>query len=148
MGQVESKQRLRRMGISGALVAILLVVVAIAFVGIAVAVMSGFLGTASVKTDIMIEKLDLVANGYSVVVLRNTGNVRINSIDNAILTCAQTQGPAQPQFDLGAGLDPGKTATVTWQTALVPGETCTLTIEAEAANDAKVATSASAIVRP
>jgi len=148
MGQVESKQRLRRMGISGALVAILLVVVAIAFVGIAVAVMSGFLGTASVKTDIMIEKLDLVANGHSVAVLRNTGNVRINSVDEVTLTCAQTQSPAQPQFDLGAGLDPGKTATATWQTTLVPGETCTLTIEATAANGAKVATSASAIVRP
>jgi len=61
MRHAENRQRLRRMGISGALVAILLVVVAIAFVGIAVAVMGGYLGTASVKTDIMIEKLDLVA---------------------------------------------------------------------------------------
>ena len=148
MKWAENRQRLRKMGISGALVAILLVVVAIAFVGIAVAVLSGFLGTGSVKTDIMVEKLDLVANGYSVAVLRNTGNVRINTIDTANLVCDQTANPATPAFDLGAGLDPGKTATATWQTNLVPGETCRLTIEATAANGAKVAASASSIVRP
>jgi len=148
MKWAENRQRLRKMGISGALVAILLVVVAIAFVGIAVAVLSGFLGTGSVKTDIMVEKLDLVANGYSVAVLRNTGNVRINTIDTANLVCDQTANPQTPAFDLGAGLDPGKTATATWQTNLVPGETCRLTIEATAANGAKVAASASSIVRP
>jgi len=145
-------QRVKKMGISGALVAILLVVVAIAFVGIAVAVLSGFLGTGSVKTDIMIEKLDLVANGYSVAVIRNTGNVRINSIDDISLVCDQTRSPTAPSFDLGAGLDPGKTATATWDaggtTGLVPGETCRLTIQGTAANGAKVAASASSIVRP
>jgi hypothetical protein len=147
------------MGISGALVAILLVVVAIAFVGIAVAVMSGYLGTASVKTDVIIEKLDLMAKGQSVVVVRNTGNVRINSI-TATLTCDQTSNPAAPQFSLGgggttgtatasAGLDPGKTISVTWDAgSLIPGETCRLTIQATAANGATAAASASAIVRP
>jgi len=149
MRHVEDRQRLRRMGISGALVAILLVVVAIAFVGIAVAVMSGYLGTASVKTDIMVEKLDLVAKGASVVTLRNTGNVRITSIDRATLTCDQTASPTAPTIDLGAGLDPGKTASATWNAGdLIPGETCRLTIEATAANGATVAASASAIVRP
>ncbi len=143
-----NNRRKSRLGISGALVTILLVVVAIAFVGIAVAVLSGFIGTGSVKTDIMIEKLDLVANGYSVAVLRNTGNVRINSIDYIYLTCDQTATPTAPTFALGAGLDPGKTATSTWQTTLVPGETCRLTIEGTAANGAKVSASASSIVRP
>jgi len=147
MRRVENIKRLRKMGISGALVTILLVVVAIAFVGIAVAVLSGFIGTGSVKTDIMVEKLDLVANGYSVAVLRNTGNVRITSIDAANLVCDQTDDtPAQPTFT--GPIDPGKTITSTWQTTLVPGETCRLTIEATAANNAKVAASASSIVRP
>ena len=136
------------MGISGALVAILLVVVAIAFVGIAVAVLSGFIGTGSVKTDIMVEKLDLVANGYSVAVLRNTGNVRINTIDTANLVCDQTTNPSSPASFTGVPIDPGKTAMATWSTDLVPGETCRLTIEATAANGAKVAASASSIVRP
>jgi len=150
MRHAENRQRLRRMGISGALVAILLVVVAIAFVGIAVAVMSGYLGTASVKTDIMVEKLDLVAKGASIVTLRNTGNVRITSIDKIILMCDQSgNATAAPTIDLGAGLDPGKTASATWNAGdLIPGETCRLTIEATAANGAKVAASASAIVRP
>jgi len=149
MRWAEDRQRLRRMGISGALVAILLVVVAIAFVGIAVAVMSGYLGTASVKTDIMVEKLDLVAKGASVVTLRNTGNVRITSIDKVTLTCDQSGNATVPPIDLGTGgLDPGKTASTTWDTNLIPGETCRLTIEATAANGAKVAASASAIVRP
>jgi hypothetical protein len=156
--------RFRRLGakagISGALVAILLVVVAIAFVGIAVAVMSGYLGTASVKTDVMIEKLDLVAKGQSVVVVRNTGNVRITGI-TATLTCDQTSNPTPPPFSLGgggagtttatasAGLDPGKTISVTWDAgSLIPGETCRLTIQATAANGATAAASASAIVRP
>ncbi|MCL7394512.1 MAG: hypothetical protein LZ169_06825 [Thaumarchaeota archaeon] len=158
MRHAENRQRLRRMGISGALVAILLVVVAIAFVGIAVAVMGGYLGTASVKTDVMIEKLDLVANGQSVVAVRNTGNVRITSI-TATLTCDQTKSPSSPSFNLGgggtgtatasAGLDPGKTISVTWDAGnLIPGETCRLTIEATAANGATAAASASAIVRP
>jgi hypothetical protein len=144
--------RFRRLGakagISGALVAILLVVVAIAFVGIAVAVMGGYLGTASVKTDIMIEKLDLVASGQSVLVIRNTGNVRIASIDKVTLMCDQSGNATAPKIDLSAGLDPGKTASATWDTNLIPGETCRLTIEATAANGAKVAASASAIVRP
>ena len=149
MRRAEDIQRLKKMGISGALVAILLVVVAIAFVGIAVAVLSGFLGTGSVKTDIMVEKLDLVANGYSVAVLRNTGNVRINTIDTANIVCDQTANPATPAFDLGAGLDPGKTATATWDAGgLVPGETCRLTVSGTAANNAQVAASASSIVRP
>ncbi len=142
-----NNRRQNRLGISGALVTILLVVVAIAFVGIAVAVLSGFIGTGSVKTDIMIEKLDLVANGYSVVVLRNTGNVRIKSIDTINLVCDQSANPSLPSFG-NATIDPGKTITSTWSTTLVPGETCRLTIEATAANGAKVSASASSIVRP
>jgi len=68
MGRVESKQRLRRTVVSGALIAIFLVVVAIACVGIAVAVMSGLLGTVFVKTDMMAMSLRgwnvLCLNGY------------------------------------------------------------------------------------
>jgi len=146
MRWAENRQRLRRVGISGALVTILLVVVAIAFVGIAVAVLSGFIGTGSVKTDIMVERLDLVANGYSVAVLRNTGNVRVSSISYVQLTCDQST-PTPPTFT--GPIDPGKTITSTWDAGdLVPGETCRLTIEALAANNARVAASASSIVRP
>ncbi|MEM2293553.1 MAG: hypothetical protein QXX41_09795 [Nitrososphaerota archaeon] len=137
-----------RKGISPVIATLLIVIVAIALVGIAWAIMSGFLGTASVKTDIAIEKLDIVANGMSVAVVRNVGNVRISSIDEVTLTCASSGNPAAPSFDLGDGLDPGKTATATWSTVLIPGETCTLTIKATAANGAKVAASSSAIVRP
>jgi len=146
MRRAEDIQRVKKMGISGALVAILLVVVAIAFVGIAVAVLSGFLGTGSIKTDIMIEKLDVVASGYSVAVIRNTGNVRITSIGDANLVCDQST-PTPPTFT--GSIDPGKTITATWDAGdLVPGETCRLTVEATAANGAKVAASASSIVRP
>ena len=155
MRHAENGQRLRRMGISGALVAILLVVVAIAFVGIAVAVMGGYLGTASVKTDIMIEKLDLVASGQSVLVIRNTGNVRIASIDSATLTCgASGTGGNSTSINVPSikdikDLDPGKTAAVTFQIQnAVPGATCTLSITGTAANGATVAASASAIIRP
>ena len=138
-----------RKGISPVIATLLVVIVAIALVGIFWAIMSGFLGTASVKTDIAIEKLDIVANGMSVAVVRNVGNVRITSIDEVILTCTTSESPAAPpSFDLGGGLDPGKTATATWSTVLIPGETCTLTIKATAANGAKVAASSSAIVRP
>jgi hypothetical protein len=155
MRRAENKQRVKKMGISGALVTILLVVVAIAFVGIAVAVLSGFMGTGSVKTDIMIEKLDLVANGYSVAVLRNVGNVRVASIDSALIVCASQGTAAQGtdiknRFSPTGDIDPGKTSTATFQpeTPFVPGDTCTLTITATAANGAKVSTSSSAIVRP
>jgi hypothetical protein len=143
----------KKAGLSGALVAILLVVVAIAFVGIAVAVLSGFIGTGSVKTDIMVEKLDLVANGYSVAVLRNVGNVRVASIDSALIVCA-SQGEAAQAIDIkdkfspSSNIDPGKTSTATFQQAFVPGDTCTLTVKATAANGAEVSTSSSAIVRP
>lgn len=137
-----------RKGISPAIAAILLVIITIAIVGIAWAVMSGFVGTASVKTDIAIEKLDIVANGMSVAVLRNVGNVQIKSIDEVSLTCTVTGSPAAPtRFD-PVPIDPGKTATATWSTMLVPGETCTLTVKATAANGAVVAASSSAIVRP
>ena len=138
-----------KMGISGALVAILLVVVAIALVGVAWAVLSGYLGTASVKADVAIEKLDLVANGQSVLVIRNTGNVRITSLD-ATLTCnAPGVNPNDPQLSSFSNLDPGQTFSEAWDAGdLVPGDTCTLTITGTAANGASVAASASAIVRP
>lgn len=138
----------RRKGISPAIAAILLVIITIAIVGIAWAIMSGFLGTASVKTDIAVEKLDIVANGMSIAVLRNVGNVRINSIDDISLTCTASGGPATPADFDPVPIDPGKTATATWSTTLVPGETCTLTVKATAANGAVVAASSSAIVRP
>ena len=141
--------KLLRKGISQPIVAIILVIIALAIVGIAAAIMMGFLGTAAVKTDIMVEKLDLVANGRSVAVLRNTGNVRIDSIDEVTLTCGTSGSPATPATtDFAVPIDPGKTATATWDTTLIPGETCTLTIKATAANGAVVAASASAVVRP
>ena len=139
-----------RKGISPVIATILIVILVIALVGIAWAIMSGFLGTASVKTDIAIEKLDIVANGMSVAVVRNVGNVRIKSIDEVTLTCTESNNPdglSPSSFD-PTSIDPGKTATATWPTTLIPGETCTLTIKATAANGAKVAASSSAIVRP
>ncbi|MEM0049517.1 MAG: hypothetical protein QXW39_03160, partial [Candidatus Bathyarchaeia archaeon] len=131
-----------RKGISPVIATLLVVIVAIALVGIFWAIMSGFLGTASVKTDIAIEKLDIVANGMSVAVVRNVGNVRIDSIDEVKLICTSSNSPTAPantDFEPGS-IDPGKTATVTWNAGdLVPGETCTLTIKATAANGASVA---------
>jgi archaellum component FlaF (FlaF/FlaG flagellin family) len=147
MRRTENKRRPGKMGISGALVTILLVVVAIAFVGIAVAVLSGFIGTGSVKTDIMVEKLDLVANGYSVIVLRNSGNVKINSIDEVKLVCQGETVSDTINFN-PISIDPGKTSMATFTATLIPGQTCTLTVKATAANGAMVATSSSAIVRP
>ncbi|MEM3953275.1 MAG: hypothetical protein QXP74_07715 [Nitrososphaerota archaeon] len=137
-----------RKGISPVIATLLVVIVAIALVGIFWAIMSGFLGTASVKTDIAIEKLDIVANGISVAVVRNVGNVRITSIDEVTLTCTESASLATPESFEPVPIDPGKTATATWPTTLIPGETCTLTIKATAANGAVVAASSSAIVRP
>lgn len=140
----------KRAGISNALVAILLIVVAVAVVGIAWAVISGFIGTGSVKTEIAIEKLDLVANGRSVVVVRNLGNVRIIDITGETLTCDATSDPSPP--DIAGPIDPGETVTTLWDysggAGGVPGETCTLTIQGTAVNGAVVAASGSAIVRP
>lgn len=138
-----------RMGISPAIATILLVIVTVAMVGVAWAVLSGFLGTASVKTDIAIEKLDIVANGMSVAVIRNTGNVRIDSVDDISLTCSSTSNPGAPSAGDFGSIDPGKTGTATWSAgSLIPGETCTLTVKATAANGAAVAASSSAIARP
>ncbi|MEM1558531.1 MAG: hypothetical protein QXI11_08415 [Thermoproteota archaeon] len=145
---MRSKDSRWKKGISPVLTTILIVIVAIALVGIAWAIMSGFLGTASVKTDIAVEKLDIVANGMSVAVVRNVGNVRIDSIDEITLTCTSSGNPAAPPSFDPTPIDPGRTATATWSTTLIPGETCTLTVRATAANGAVVAASASSIVRP
>jgi hypothetical protein len=102
----------------------------------------------------MIEKLDLVASGQSVLVIRNTGNVRITSLKDATLTCGGSPVSTTPDLKTQisaaiSNLDPGKTGAATFQlNDAVPGETCTLSITAEAANKATVAASASAIVRP
>ena len=145
-GKTPPRVNVRKAGISNALVAILLIVVAIAVVGITWAVVSGFLGTGSVKADIAIEKLDLVANGDSIVVVRNLGNVQIDTIDSVTLTCDVTASPTAPT--ISGPIDPGETATAVWSAGVVPGETCTLTIQATAVNGAGVAASSSAIVRP
>lgn len=137
-----------RKGISPAIAAILLVIITIAIVGVTWSIMSGFLGTASVKTDIAIEKLDAVANGISIAVLRNVGNVRIDEINEVDFTCTVSGSLGAPTNFGPVPIDPGKTATATWSTTLVPGETCILTIRATAANGAGVAASSSAIVRP
>ncbi|MCS7112334.1 MAG: hypothetical protein NZ912_08885 [Ignisphaera sp.] len=143
-----SRRGLSRAGISGAITTILIIIMAIAVVGIAWAVISGFIGVASVKTDMAVEKLDMVANGMSIAMLRNTGNVRIERIDEISLSCTITSSPPTPPGLDPMPLDPGKTATATWATTLVPGETCTLTVRGTAANGASVAASSSAIVRP
>ena len=136
----------RRGGISSLLATVLILVVAVALVGIVWAISSGMIGTGAVKADIAIEKLDLVANGNSVVMVRNLGNVRIDSIDSVDLACDVTASPTPPT--LNGPIDPGETASAAWQAGVVPGETCTLTVEATAANGANVAASSSAIVRP
>jgi alcohol dehydrogenase YqhD (iron-dependent ADH family) len=92
-----------------------------------------------------------VASGQSVLVIRNTGNVRIANLKAATLTCGGGS-PIDLTSDIGtaiSNLDPGKTAAATFQIQnAVPGETCTLSITANAANGATVAASASAIIRP
>ncbi|MEM3921817.1 MAG: hypothetical protein QXG25_02915 [Nitrososphaerota archaeon] len=141
------KKGLARKGISEALVLVLIIVVAIAIVGIVGAMLLAYPGMLGAKADMIIDKVDLVADGQSIVVVRNTGNVRIDRIDSATVACDGTQMDIADH--LAAPLDPGKSSTAVFQlTDISAGQRCTITITGTAANGANVAASATAYVRP
>lgn len=142
------KKGLARKGISEALVLVLIIVVAIAIVGIVGAMLLAYPGMLGAKADMIIDKVDLVADGQSIVVVRNTGNVRIDHIDQATVTCDGTQMDIVGFFTVSS-LDPGKSLTVVFPlTGTSAGQRCTITITGTAANGANVAASATAYVRP
>ena len=145
----DRRKVLAKKGISHALLVMLIIVLAVAVFGVVAAVIYGWFGATSVKVDASVTKLDLVASGDSVLMLRNTGNVRLTSA-TASMTCEQTAAPTAPTITLpGDGLDPGKSVAVVWDAGgLVPGEKCTISITGDAANGASWAASASAVVRP
>jgi len=137
-------------GVSHALMVILMVVLALAIGGVVAAILMGYPGMLATKADVSIEKVDLVATGQSVIVIRNTGNVRITEL-TVTVDCesgASTTIPSS-QFSIGEGLDPGKSVATTFPLSnAVPGELCTISLTGTAANGASIAASASAYVRP
>jgi len=135
-------------GVSYALMVILMVVISLAIAGVIAAILMGWPGMLATKAEASIEKVDLVATGSSVIVVRNTGNVRITNL--AATVYCETSGPqTAPDLNVGEGLDPGKTVAATFNlNNAVPGERCTISLTGEGANGAAIAASASAYVRP
>ena len=75
---------------------LLIVCIALAVVGIAFAVLIFWTGIGAVKPDIVVEKVDLVANRPSIIGLRNTGNVDIIEIERIMLECSSATIEVDP----------------------------------------------------
>ena len=136
-------------GVSYALMVILMVVISLAIAGVIASILMGWPGMLATKAEASIEKVDLVATGSSVIVVKNTGNVRITDLAVTV-DCEKSGQQNVLNLNVGEGLDPGKTVAETFNLGnnAVPGERCTISLTGEGANGAAIAASASAYVRP
>ncbi len=97
----------------GSIEYILITIVVIVLVALAWLFMSGFVGSAAVNPKAAIQQFDITvaSSGEAAVslVIKNTGNVRIEDID--VLGWVGVAGPALPA-PAGLPVDPGRTAII------------------------------------
>ena len=118
---------------------ILLVVAAIAIVGIASAVLLYFVGTGSVKVDMLIERLEL-RQGSGIATIRNVSNIRVMRVDRLELVCSSRTVELDPGM-IPTPVPPGLAHTLVFRHDVDAGDSCKLFIEAEAEGGYRIAAS-------
>ena len=107
---------------------ILLVVVAIAMVGIATTVIMYYAGIGAVKAELLIERLEL-REGGGILTIRNVSNVKMLSIDKLELQCSSRVFQLDRSM-IPLPMPPGGSATVAFNIDVYDGDECRLFIQA------------------
>jgi hypothetical protein len=142
----------KRLGISTILITVLLIVIALVFVGLLYTFGRGLFGGLSTTASLEITKYDIVvgSDGKALVLIevKNTGNVKIDSLDNPIIQglTITWDGWVMPS----GGLDAGKTAYISASgvTGVETGKSYPLLITGTATNGMKVSASSSTVAHP
>ena len=128
----------------------LIICMALAVTGIAFTVLTFWVGIGAVKPDIVVEKVDLVANRPSIIGLRNSGNVDILQVTKFTLECSSTTIELDPGL-VPVPLKAGSSTTLAVNLSsygVAAGQLCSVHVEAVAEGGYSVAaTSGPAVVR-
>ncbi|MEM2178195.1 MAG: hypothetical protein QW272_05185 [Candidatus Methanomethylicaceae archaeon] len=151
----------KKLGISTVLITVLLIIIALVFVGLLYMFSRGLFGGLSTTASLEVVKFDIIANpdgsGVINIEVKCTGNVKIkNTLEATIYdkTGAVVKSIASNEWDypVADGIDAGQTATYlapyTGGVGLVAGDRYSLTIKAEAVNGMKVSVSSSTVAHP
>ena len=141
----------KRLGISTILITVLLIVIALVFVGLLYTFGRGLFGGLSTTASLEITKYDITVgsdgNALILIEVKNTGNVKIQSLDDPkIQGLTITWGKWTPEN----GLDAGKTAYISASgvTGVETGKSYPLLITGTATNGMSVSASSSTVAHP
>ena len=122
---------------------ILVVIVAIALVGIATSIILYYAGVGAVKADILIERFELKKR-QGIFTIRNVSNIKILRVEKLLVECSSKT------LELDRGLIPlsilsGGSVTSVFNIDVDDGDQCRLYIEAEGEGGCRVAVSSALI---
>jgi len=142
----------KRLGISTVLISVLLIVIALVFVGLLYTFGRGLFGGLSATASLEVVKYDIiVATDGSALILvevKNVGNIKINSLADPVITGLTVTWNGWQ----GVPLDPGKTAfntaSINAPSGIEVGRSYPLLITGEAVDGRKVSISSSTVAHP
>lgn len=149
-------EKRKKLGISTVLISVLLIVIALVFVGLLYAFGRGLFGGLSTTASLEVTKFDITAGAGKGVVLievKNSGNVRLNapsSITLRDITAGQDITPQSVTWN-GFPLNTGQNAYTTFEldpNQAIAGHQYSVVIVGTAENGASYSVSASTIAHP
>jgi|GEM_PF-2138279 len=151
--KIKMNEKRKKLGISTVLISVLLIIIALVFVGLLYTFGRGLFGGLSTTASLEITKYDIVvaSDGSALVLVevKNTGNVKIQSLDLPVITGVDNAFDGKTWT--GVPLDAGKTAYIstTLASGLVEtGKSYPLLVTGTAANGMTVSASSSTVAHP
>jgi hypothetical protein len=145
----------KRLGISTILITVLLIVIALVFVGLLYTFGRGLFGGLSTTASLEITKYDIVvgSDGSALVLVevKNTGNVKIQNLDPPVITGVADAFAGKEWVMPQGGLDAGKTAYISTTLpagSVETGKSYPILITGSATNGMKVSASSSTVAHP
>jgi len=144
----------KKLGISTVLISVLMIVIALVFVGLLYAFGRGLFGGLSTTASLEVSKFDITAGaggGVLLIEVKNVGNVRISNPPTIVLrdlTTGQDITPATYSWN-GFPLNAGQSAYLTCSlSGVVAGHQYSVVITGTAENGASISVSASTVAHP
>ena len=153
--KIKMNEKRKKLGISTVLISVLLIVIALVFVGLLYSFGRGLFGGLSTAPALEITKFDITAGsggGVLLIEVKNTGNVRIKdnpspTISLKDLTSGADATPATYTWT-GFPLNAGQTAYTTFDITAIAGHQYSIVITGVAENGASISVSASTVAHP
>jgi hypothetical protein len=152
--KIKMNEKRKKLGISTVLISVLLIVIALVFVGLLYSFGRGLFGGLSATASLEVTKFDITAGsggGVLLIEIKNVGNVRITNPPTIVLRDLTTGDDVTPQQYSwnGLPLNAGQSAYLTCSlSGVVAGHQYSVVITAEAENNAKISVSSSTIAHP